>query len=66
VQTFKGAKVGMDWLLVVEGAKRPFALKESKRSARGAAAQQVYYVRPGMVCVRVQGRRVRNCNLDFR
>eukprot|EP01046_Picozoa_sp_COSAG06_P069553 COSAG06_NODE_19020_length_857_cov_1.734828_2_plen_29_part_01 len=24
----------MDWLLVVEGAKRPFALKESKLAAR--------------------------------
>lgn len=50
-QTFTGAKVGMDWLLVVESARRAVAMRDKKRG-------ETHYVRPGMICVRVQGRRI--------
>jgi hypothetical protein len=51
MQTFTGLKVGVNWLLVVESAKRAIPIQDQKSG-------ETHYVRPGMVCVKVQGRRV--------
>ena len=48
---FTGAKVGMNWLLVVESAKRAIPIPDQKSG-------ETHYIRPGMVCVKVQGRRI--------